>query len=124
MCVDIPPGRGRSARPLAGLGLLLCAALASCAGGSRPLPPVEGYRSGLRLWHPLTDFYAFRELYRRGEITVPQWLRSIAYPQTFAFFHLGDPVPAVVGWARLGRGMISRRIERAAARFARVMMRS
>ena len=89
-----------------------------------PLPSVDNYTSGLRLWNPVSDLFAFRELYRRGEITAVQWLRSIFYPQTFAVFHFADPAPALVEWARLGRAMLSRRIERTAARVARAMART
>jgi predicted ATP-grasp superfamily ATP-dependent carboligase len=62
----------------------------------RPQPPPEGFRLGLRLWDPLPDFCAFLELRRKGQITLWQWLRSIARPQMLTFFAWDDPWPTVV----------------------------
>jgi len=58
--------------------------------------PVEGYREQLRMWYPLRDFEALRQLRARGEITVPGWLRSVAYPQVLPFFSASDPMPSLV----------------------------
>jgi predicted ATP-grasp superfamily ATP-dependent carboligase len=60
-----------------------------------PPEPMSTYRRGLRLWYPLDDFLAFRELRRRGEITTWQWLSSIAHRQTFPLFQLRDPLPSL-----------------------------
>lgn len=61
----------------------------------RPHEKLENYRRGLRLWDPIRDFWAYRELSKRGEITFFQWLRSILHLQTYAFFRWTDPMPAV-----------------------------
>ncbi len=53
------------------------------------------YRTGMRLLYPSNDLRAFRDLYRAGEITPGEWLRSLAHRQTFPFLRLDDPLPAV-----------------------------
>ncbi|HSV15356.1 MAG TPA: hypothetical protein VLI90_13940 [Tepidisphaeraceae bacterium] len=62
----------------------------------RPVKPTTtDYRRGLRLWDPVRDFWAFRELQQRGEITFVQWVSSVMHRQTFPFFRLSDPKPAL-----------------------------
>lgn len=68
----------------------------------RPQPPMEKFRSGMRMWDPGRDFTAFRELRAAGQITFAQWIRSISHHQTFPWFSWTDPMPAV---ARLIRGL-------------------
>jgi D-aspartate ligase len=70
----------------------------------RPTPPMDRYRVGLRLWYPRQDWGAFRELRRRGELSLWGWLRSVLHRQTFAYFRWSDPLPAVVNV--LGRGRV------------------
>lgn len=65
-----------------------------------PPEPLGEYRAGLRLWYPLEDFKAFRALHRRGDITWPQWLRSILHRQTFPLFQWTDPMPSFVALLR------------------------
>ncbi len=63
----------------------------------RPLPPMDRYRTGLRLWNPGRDFKAFRELCGMKQITLLGWLRSIAhFPMVFPYFQWNDPMPTVV----------------------------
>lgn len=61
----------------------------------RPQPPLEMFKSGLRMWDPGRDWSAFRELHARGDMSFVAWLRSIAHPQTFVWFSWTDPMPAV-----------------------------
>ncbi|HEV7299964.1 MAG TPA: hypothetical protein VGN72_11415 [Tepidisphaeraceae bacterium] len=61
-----------------------------------PLPTMDSYARGMRLWDPYRDFAAFGELWELGQITLGAWLLSIMYRQTFAFFSWSDPMPAVV----------------------------
>lgn len=68
----------------------------------RPQPPMEKFRSGMRMWDPGRDFTAFRELRAAGQITFAQWIQSISHRQTFPWFSWTDPMPAV---ARLIRGL-------------------
>lgn len=53
------------------------------------------YRRGLHLLYPSNDFRAYRALAARGELGFVGWLRSLAAPQTFAYFAGDDPLPAV-----------------------------
>lgn len=80
---------------------------------NRPPPEIPHYCREMRQWDPVRDFSAFRQLRRSGQITLGQWLRSIAHRQTFPFFEWRDPMPAVARVlkplrraiaARLGKG--------------------
>jgi predicted ATP-grasp superfamily ATP-dependent carboligase len=61
----------------------------------RPQAPLEKFQVGRRMWDPGRDWQAFRDLCARGEITLPQWLASVAHRQTFQWFSWSDPMPAV-----------------------------
>lgn len=62
------------------------------------LPPCSSFRSGLRLWNPLVDYFAARELRRRGELTWLGWASDLIHPLRFAYFAWSDPAP---GWKTL-----------------------
>jgi D-aspartate ligase len=62
----------------------------------RPTPPVEDYRDDVRWWEPVNDTRAFLVYRRRGELTLPAWLRSLAHRQHFPVARLSDPLPVVV----------------------------
>jgi predicted ATP-grasp superfamily ATP-dependent carboligase len=66
----------------------------------RPEPSMGDYRRGLRLWDPVRDFWAYRQLHQKGQISFSQWLSSVMHPQTFPFFSWSDPLPAVARLAR------------------------
>jgi D-aspartate ligase len=70
--------------------------------GRSPEAP-SSYRSGMRLWKPVGDFAAFRQLNKMGLLTFSEWVRSIMHPQIFPIFRWNDPVPAIVSTARLVR---------------------
>ena len=76
--------------------------------GESPQPPVQR-RSGLRLWHPLPDFRAFRILREEGELTLGGWLRSILHRQRFTLFAADDPWPSVVVNWRTAARVVSKR---------------
>jgi predicted ATP-grasp superfamily ATP-dependent carboligase len=61
----------------------------------RTITPIAEYRRGVRLWDPVRDFWAFRELRKSGNIGLFQWLWSIMHRQTFPYFRLTDPKPAL-----------------------------
>ncbi len=67
----------------------------------KEVPRVEAYRADLRMWYPLRDLAAFRELRARGELSAAGWLRSIAHPQVLPFFSVTDPVPALAELRRM-----------------------
>ena len=60
-----------------------------------PLPPLDHYKTGLRLWYPDRDFRAYRQLRRTKEITLLGWLQSVAHPQVLPFFRWSDPAPSM-----------------------------
>jgi D-aspartate ligase len=65
---------------------------------------IDGYRVGVRLWHPVEDFYAFRSYQRRGELTLGGWVKSLLHRQHFATFSWKDPAPSISGFSqKLGR---------------------
>jgi predicted ATP-grasp superfamily ATP-dependent carboligase len=89
-----------NARFVASNGLVSAAGLSLaqfvyCRLVGLPLPAMDAYKSGLRLWDPFRDLKAFRELRAQGQITFAKWLASVARPQTFAFFAWTDPMPAI-----------------------------
>jgi D-aspartate ligase len=71
----------------------------------RPHPLPTEYRRGLRLWDPIRDAWAMRELRRSGQITIAGWITSVLHRQTFPFFRWTDPMPAV---ARIAKPLIRR----------------
>jgi D-aspartate ligase len=75
----------------------------------RDLPPLNGFRTGMRLWYPLEDFKAYRQLRQTGELTLAGWLLSLCHRQTLPFFRWSDPWPSLVTEAR--------RLRRAARRW-------
>jgi len=72
------------------LALLTYARLAG-----RPTPDLDGYRSGVRLWFPLHDVRALLEYRRSGELSVRQWMRSLAHRQHLPLFAWDDPAPTL-----------------------------
>jgi len=70
---------------------------------------LDQYQRGLRLWYPLDDFYAFRQLHGAGQLSWAQWLKSIAHLQTLPVFRWYDPWPSVVKeWSRWRDGVMRR----------------
>ena len=61
-----------------------------------PLPPTRSYKVGARLWHPVRDFWAYRQLRGLNELTFGQWLKSISYRQAFPYFQWTDPLPTLM----------------------------
>lgn len=61
------------------------------------------YRMGLRLWKPLGDVLAYRQLNAMGLLTFGAWVRSIFHPQILPVFRWNDPLPSIIGGVRLIR---------------------
>jgi hypothetical protein len=74
--------------------------------------PLDRYRSGLGLWYPVEDFYAFRQLRREGKLSWGQWLRSVARPHILPIFRWSDPWPTVVREFRRLKDALARRFRR------------
>jgi len=81
-----------------------------------PQPTPTNFRLGMRLWYPLRDFLAYRQLNRMGLLRFYQWVRSILHPQVFPFFRWDDPLPSII----MPFAFSVRRIR---ARFARAKLR-
>lgn len=98
------------------------ALLAYNRASGRPDPPLNSYRTGVSMWHPVEDARAFASYRRNGELTLRAWLRSLARPQHFPMFSWRDPKPSLASISRfplwLVRGFTkeSARTTRAVAR--------
>jgi D-aspartate ligase len=76
----------------------------------RGAQPLDDYRVGGRMWHPVEDTRTFLELRRRGEITSRRWLRSVMHRQHFPIFSWKDPGPSLLAWSYLAwRALTGRR---------------
>lgn len=67
---------------------------------NRPLPSLSRFRTGRRLWYPLEDFRAFRELRRAGDLALIPWLVSLCHRQTLPYFRWTDPWPTLLAETR------------------------
>jgi D-aspartate ligase len=74
----------------------------------RPDPPLNSYRTGVTMWHPVEDARAVASLRRNGELTMRAWLRSLARPQHFPMFSWRDPKPSLVSISRFPRRALRR----------------
>ena len=68
-----------------------------CSLTNRPLPCVDSYTENLGLWYPVRDLKTLIRMRQKGEITVAQWLRSVARRHVFPLFRLNDPWPSIGG---------------------------
>jgi predicted ATP-grasp superfamily ATP-dependent carboligase len=59
----------------------------------RPLPPLDSFRDGVRLWYPSLDFRAFRRYHAAGELSTVAWLCSLAHRQHLSVLDWRDPMP-------------------------------
>jgi predicted ATP-grasp superfamily ATP-dependent carboligase len=91
-------------------------------------PPPFSYRTGMRLWKPVGDFAAYRQLNRMGLLPFRAWIRSIMHRQIFPVFRWDDPLPAILGnarwiryaWTRLRASTPSRKDGRAPSHLSRL----
>jgi predicted ATP-grasp superfamily ATP-dependent carboligase len=66
----------------------------------RPVPPPQTYAQGKRLWYPVQDFKAFRELRAKNQLTFWRWLGSLAHRKILPYFRWSDPLPTIVNGLR------------------------
>jgi predicted ATP-grasp superfamily ATP-dependent carboligase len=70
----------------------------------RPVTAPGEYRTGVTQWNPIEDVRALLDYRRDGELTVPQWIRSVARRQHFPMMRTDDPMPTVASLGtKLGR---------------------
>jgi len=74
----------------------------------RPHQEPSSYRVGMRLWKPVGDFAAYRQLSKMGSLTLWAWIGSIMHRQVFPAFRWNDPLPSIFGSASLIRHAWSR----------------
>jgi D-aspartate ligase len=74
-----------------------------------PGPSLTTTRPGRRLWHPVPDVRAARQLRREGELTWPRYVRSVLHRQDFTLFAKDDPRPSVVANVRTVKAFLARR---------------
>jgi predicted ATP-grasp superfamily ATP-dependent carboligase len=68
----------------------------------------SSYRMGMRLWKPVGDLAAYRQLNKLGLLTFRAWIRSILHPQIFPIFRWNDPLPTIINSAQLVRDVSTR----------------
>jgi len=61
----------------------------------RPAPPPHHFKTGMRLWDPVRDYWSFGELRAAGDLTLAGWIKSILHRQTFQYLWTSDPLPAL-----------------------------
>ena len=83
-----------------------------CRLTGRPEPRFGRFVRGRRLWYPRQDLRAFRELRRRGELSLPQWLWSLRHRKMLPFFRWDDPLPSLVNETRHAWRTARQRLER------------
>jgi len=66
-----------------------------------PIPKLDGFREGVRLWLPLEDVLAYRSYARTGELRLADWVRSLLHRQHFPILRWNDPLPTLVGLWRI-----------------------
>ncbi|MBI2717454.1 MAG: hypothetical protein HY245_03730 [Rhizobiales bacterium] len=67
-----------------------------CHLTGQAIPEAQQAEKELRYWYPMRDFLAFVELYRRGELGLFAWLKSLARSgMVFPLFSFDDPVPTL-----------------------------
>lgn len=82
-----------------------------------PQPAPTSFRLGTRLWYPLRDFLAYRQLNKMGLLSFYQWVCSVLKPQTFPFFRWDDPLPTIlrpfaIAVRRIRAGLVQAKVGR------------
>ena len=65
-------------------------------------PPLTRYKTGQRLWFPIEDWKAYRQMRRAGSTTLFTWLKSIWHRQSLPYFQWTDPRPSLQTLLRRG----------------------
>jgi len=67
-----------------------------CYLTKQPEPSCEGYSNTIRMWNPVRDILAFRDLRRLGELSFTGWVRSITEQRVIlGYLSLDDPGPSL-----------------------------
>jgi predicted ATP-grasp superfamily ATP-dependent carboligase len=85
------------------------AALAYNRVTGRPDPPLDRYRTGVRLWNPLPDVRSLAAHRKQGDLTVARWIVSLLHPLHLPLWSWRDPGPSIRALARRARRLVVRR---------------
>jgi predicted ATP-grasp superfamily ATP-dependent carboligase len=77
-----------------------------------PVSPQPRPRDGVCFWHPVRDLRTLRAYRRRGELTIPRYLRGLMRRQVTPYLSLRDPRPSVMVGVHRVRGRLPRRGDR------------
>lgn len=78
-----------------------------------PVEPIGSWRTGIHLWFPLRDARAAASYRRNGELTWPDWLRSLLRRRVYVpVLALDDPRPTVDLFLRRTRRVLTRHLEK------------
>jgi predicted ATP-grasp superfamily ATP-dependent carboligase len=83
-----------------------------------PEPAMDQYVPGARLWDPVRDFQACMTLRREGQMTLRQWVASVAHRQTFPYFDFSHPVPSFARAVRPAARLLGNLTEHLSRRFS------
>lgn len=75
-----------------------------------PAQRLTGFRTGVRMWHPIEDLRALRDYRVEGELTLPGWILSLLHRQHFPLLSLEDPGPTL-----MSLGLKTRAVQRKVA---------
>lgn len=68
-----------------------------CYLTGQAIPTFETYSQSLRMWYPMRDFLAYRQLSKVGELSFAAWIKSIfAQKLVLPYLRLNDLGPSVV----------------------------
>jgi predicted ATP-grasp superfamily ATP-dependent carboligase len=76
----------------------------------RPVPPVDGYRTGVYEWYPPEDLKAFLAYRREGLMTAGGWAGSLLRRQHFPMLRPSDPWPTFATSAHRALRIARRRV--------------
>lgn len=67
-----------------------------CYLTGQPVPVFDSYSESLRMWDPIRDFLAFRELNKLGQLHFIDWLKGVLSQKlVLPYFSVRDPGPTI-----------------------------
>jgi len=76
------------------------------------VPLIDSYQQNLRLWFPVRDFSAYRQLKKRKEISFWEWVKSLRAKHVFPYFKWSDPLPSIVSFLNVAKKVFNKRFKR------------
>jgi D-aspartate ligase len=78
----------------------------------QPVAPIKGWKSGVKWIWFAEDVWAAREMWRRGELKLVDWLKSLRGPKVFAIYAADDLKPFLVDLGMFLKAELRRRLRR------------